>query len=199
MLVFGKEIKFDTNIKPKDAKLILLIVSLTIIIILSINYIVFPIQEIRKIRNDILQKEQELNRERINLKKAEEEYASRFAVYQEQFENYNRERERFELSSLNDETNLKYMISHMAEYLGIRILEIGQLEVSEENIEYSKKNIPYRLEGNINDLAKFFYYLENSNYLISFQDSSLDIQFSRDNYVGIRINIGAYFSRGGVW
>lgn len=196
MVLFGKEIKLDTNIKPKEAKLILLVVSLTVIVLLSTKFIVFPIIEIRDVKNEIIQKSEELNRENINLRRAEEEYSKRYAIYQEQFENYNKERERFELSSLNDETNLKYMISHMAEYLNINILEIGRIEISEENIEYSKKNIPYRLEGNINDLAKFFYYLENSNYLISFKDSSMDIQFAREDYVGVRINIGAYFSVG---
>ena len=91
---------------------------------------------------------------------------------------------------------MKYMVADIAEYLDIKIVEIGETEILEENAEYIKKSIPYSLIGDINSLGKMFYYLENSNYLVSFKGSNLDIQISGDENVSVRMNVGGYFGRG---
>lgn len=196
MELFGREIKLDTNITPKEAKLILLIVSVLIIGVLSTSYIVMPILNMRQIKSDILKKSNQLSSEKQNLKKAEQEYSRRYEIYQKQYENYNNEKAKFENSSLSDETDMKYMVADIAEYLNIKIVEIGETEILEENAEYIKKSIPYSLVGDINDLGKMFYYLENSNYLVSFKDSNLDIQIKDNENVSVRMNIGGYFGRG---
>lgn len=196
MELFGREIKLDTNITPKEAKLILLIVSVLIIGVLSTSYIVMPVLNMRQIKSDILKKSNQLSSEKQNLKKAEQEYSRRYEIYQKQYENYNNEKAKFENSSLSDETDMKYMVADIAEYLNIKIVEIGETEILEENAEYIKKSIPYSLVGDINDLGKMFYYLENSNYLVSFKDSNLDIQIKDNENVSVRMNIGGYFGRG---
>lgn len=197
MEVFGREIKLNTNITPKEAKIILLIVSILLVGVLSTSYIIMPALNIKDIRVDIDNKNSQLNIEKTNLKKAEKEYSQRYEIYQKQYENYNREKEKFENSSLSDETDMKYMVADIAEYLDIKILEIGASEITEENGEYIKKSIPYYLKGNINNLGKMFYYLENSNYLVSFKNSNLDIQIAADEDVSVRMNIGGYFGTGG--
>lgn len=196
MELFGREIKLDTNITPKEAKLILLILSILIIGVLSTSYIVMPVLNMRGINADIIQKSGQLEKEKINLKAAEMEYSKRYEIYQKQYENYNKEKAKFENSSLSDETDMKYMVADIAEYLNIKIVEIGETEILEENVEYIKKSIPYSLIGDINSLGKMFYYLENSNYLVSFKGSNLDIQISGNENVSVRMNVGGYFGRG---
>ena len=103
MELFGREIKLDTNITPKEAKLILLIVSILIIGVLSTSYIVMPVLNLRGIKADIVSKTGQLEKEKINLKAAEKEYSRRYEIYQKQYENYNKEKAKFENSSLSDE------------------------------------------------------------------------------------------------
>lgn len=199
MEIFGKELKMNTNISPKEAKLSLLIISIVIIIILSFKMIVMPLFDYKDLKVTLTQKETELEGFKKNLVKAQGQLYERQQEYNRQNENYNREKEKFEKASLANDTDLKYMIADIAEYLNIKILEVGKMEISEENEEYLKKTIPYKVEGNINDLGQFFYYLENSNYLISFKDSNLDIQLSSEEKVSVRMEVGAYFNEGRRW
>ncbi len=197
MELFGKEIKLDMNVSPKQAKLSLLILSVVVVIVLSTFFIVKPALRIRDLNVEIESKEGDLTKKKMDFENAIKEYNRRYAIFKEQNENYNREKERFENSSLQDDTSLKYMVADIAEHLNIKILEIGGIEVEEENEEYLKKFIPYKVTGNINSLGQFFYFLENSNYLVTFKGSELDIQISNLGEVTVRMNIGGYFNRGG--
>ncbi len=197
MELFGKEIKLDTNVSPKQAKLSLLVLSIVVVVGLSIVFIVKPSMRIRDLSVEIENLDRDLANKQSNFEKAVKEYNSRYAIFKEQSESYNREKERFENSSLKDDTSLKYMVADIAEHLNIKILEVGGIEVEEENEEYLKKFIPYKVTGDINSLGQFFYFLENSNYLVTFKGSDLDIQISNVEEVSVRMNIGAYFNRGG--
>ncbi len=197
MELFGKEIKLDTNVSPKQAKLSLLVLSIVVVVGLSIVFIVKPSMKIRDLSVEIENLDRDLANKQSNFEKAVKEYNSRYAIFKEQSESYNREKERFENSSLKDDTSLKYMVADIAEHLNIKILEVGGIEVEEENEEYLKKFIPYKVTGDINSLGQFFYFLENSNYLVTFKGSDLDIQISNVEEVSVRMNIGAYFNRGG--
>ena len=53
MVLFGKEIKLETNMSPKEAKLSLLIISLAVVIILGYFQIFIPIMDIKNLNNEI--------------------------------------------------------------------------------------------------------------------------------------------------
>lgn len=196
MELFGKEIKLDTNVSPKQAKLSLLILSIVVVVVLSAIFIVKPALKIKDLNVEIENRERDLTNKKTQFDNAVKEYNRRYAIFKEQSESYNREKERFENSSLQDDTSLKYMVADIAEHLNIKILEVGGIEVEEENEEYLKKYIPYKVIGDINSLGQFFYFLENSNYLVTFKGSDLDIQISNVGEVSVRMNIGGYFNRG---
>lgn len=198
MVLFGKEIKLDANLSPKEAKLALLIISLVTIIILGYYQLFIPITKIKDLNNEIDRKKTERNNEEAKKRTAQREYDQRLQVYNEQNENYNNSKAKFEQASLLDDTNLKLMVAEMAEELGIRILEVGAVEVIEENEHYTKKWFPYTVQSDINRLGRFFYWLENSNQLVTFRGSPLDIQLSGSDGVSgqitVKMKVGAYFN-----
>ena len=53
MVLFGKEIKLETNMSPKEAKLSLRIISLAVVIILGYFQIFIPIMHIKNLNNEI--------------------------------------------------------------------------------------------------------------------------------------------------
>ena len=59
MVLFGKEIKLETNMSPKEAKLSLLIISLAVVIILGYFQIFIPIMDIKNLNNEIEMKKSE--------------------------------------------------------------------------------------------------------------------------------------------
>lgn len=200
MVLFGKEIKMNTNLSPKEAKLSLLIISLVVVIILGYFQLFIPAMEIKDLNNEIERKTSEKNSEETKKRAAQREYDARLQVYNEQNDNYNRSKEKFEQASLIDDTSLKLMVAEMAEELGIKIIEIGAVEVIEENEQFIKKWFPYTVSSDINRLGRFFYWLENSNQLVTFKGSPLDIQLSSSEGVNgqitVRMKVGAYFNEG---
>ena len=198
MVLFGKEIKLETNMSPKEAKLSLLIISLAVVIILGYFQIFIPIMEIRNLNNEIEMKKSEKIGEETKKKAAQREYDDRIQMYNEQNENYLMSKAKFDQSSLIDDTSLKLMVAEMAEELGIKIVEVGAVEVIEENEEYTKKYFPYTVQSDVNRLGRFFYWLENSNQLVTFKGSPLDIQLLDSQgvlgQITVKMKVGAYFN-----
>lgn len=198
MVLFGKEIKLDANLSPKEAKLALLIISLVTVIILGYYQLFIPISKIKDLNNEIDRKVAERNTEEAKKRTAQREYDQRLQVYNEQNENYNNSKEKFEQASLLDDTNLKLMVEDIAEELGIKIVEVGAVEVIEENEHYTKKWFPYTLETDIIRLEVFLGALERAKLLSTFRGSKLDISFlSDENMEGrilVKIKVGAYFN-----
>jgi len=200
MVLFGKEIKIDTNLSPKEAKLSLLIVSLLVITIMGYFQIFVPMMAIKDLNNEIERKVAERNTEETKKRAAQREYDQRLQVYNEQNENYNKSKGKFEQASLLDDTSLKLMVAEMAEELGIKIVDIGAVELIEENEQYTKKWFPYTVQADINRLGRFLYWLENSNQLVTFRGSPLDIQLIGNEGVSgqitVKMKVGAYFNEG---
>ena len=198
MVLFGKEIKLETNMSPKEAKLSLLIISLAVVIILGYFQIFIPIMDIKNLNNEIEMKKSEKIGEETKKKAAQREYDDRIQMYNEQNENYLMSKAKFDQSSLIDDTSLKLMVAEMAEELGIKIVEVGAVEVIEENEEYTKKYFPYTVQSDVNRLGRFFYWLENSNQLVTFKGSPLDIQLLDSQGVlgqlTVKMKLGAYFN-----
>ena len=198
MVLFGKEIKLETNMSPKEAKLSLLIISLAVVIILGYFQIFIPIMDIKNLNNEIEIKKSEKIGEETKKKAAQREYDDRIQMYNEQNENYLRSKAKFDQASLIDDTSLKLMVAEMAEELGIKIVEVGAVEVIEENEEYTKKYFPYTVQSDVNRLGRFFYWLENSNQLVTFKGSPLDIQLLDSQgvlgQITVKMKVGAYFN-----
>lgn len=198
MVLFGKEIKLETNMSPKEAKLSLLIISLAVVIILGYFQIFIPIMDIKNLNNEIEMKKSEKIGEETKKKAAQREYDDRIQMYNEQNENYLMSKAKFDQSSLIDDTSLKLMVAEMAEELGIKIAEVGAVEVIEENEEYTKKYFPYTVQSDVNRLGRFFYWLENSNQLVTFKGSPLDIQLLDSQgvlgQITVKMKVGAYFN-----
>ena len=198
MVLFGKEIKLETNMSPKEAKLSLLIISLAVVIILGYFQIFIPIMDIKNLNNEIEMKKSEKIGEETKKKAAQREYDDRIQMYNEQNENYLMSKAKFDQSSLIDDTSLKLMVAEMAEELGIKVVEVGAVEVIEENEEYTKKYFPYTVQSDVNRLGRFFYWLENSNQLVTFKGSPLDIQLLDSQgvlgQITVKMKVGAYFN-----
>ena len=199
MVLFGKEIKVDTNMSPKEAKLALLVISLSSIIILGYFKIYNPIMQIRDLNVEIKSKNDEKTTEKAKKEEAKKEYDNRVTIYNEQNENYNKSKGKFEHAALMDETDLKDMVAQIAESLGVKIVETGAVEVIEENPEYTKKYFPYTVQADVNRLGRFFGILEVSNRLVTFKGSPLDIQLTEGTGISgeiiVKMKVGAYFNR----
>ena len=199
MVLFGKEIKLETNMSPKEAKLSLLIISLAVVIILGYFQIFIPIMDIKNLNNEIEMKKSEKIGEETKKKAAQREYDDRIQMYNEQNENYLMSKAKFDQSSLIDDTSLNNMIVEIAEALDIKVVERGIVEIGEENEEYEKRYIPYTLQTDINRLGRFFGSLELSQKsLITFKGSPLEIQLNENGDLSeiftAKVKIGAYFN-----
>lgn len=198
MVLFGKEIKLETNMSPKEAKLSLVLISVVVVCVLGYYQIFVPIMEIKKVNNDIEIKKSEKLGEEAKLKAAKRENENRLQIYNEQNENYLMSKSKFDQASLLNDTSLKDMIAEMAEEVGIKIVEVGAVEVIEENEQYTKKYFPYTVQSDVNRLGRFFYWLENSNQLVTFKGSPLDIQLSESGGIAgiitVKMKVGAYFN-----
>lgn len=106
--------------------------------------------------------------------------------------------QKFQNASLKDETDLKVAIQSMFDYLKLNMIQTGKSEIAEDKKSYSKKYIPYTIQGEFYKVARFFYYIENSKWLISFKGSDLIIkqiesQKGEPEKIQVQFKIGAYY------
>ena len=101
-------------------------------------------------------------------------------------------------SYLMDNVQESILVLTKLKELGIKIVEVGAVEVIEENEEYTKKYFPYTVQSDVNRLGRFFYWLENSNQLVTFKGSPLDIQLLDSQgvlgQITVKMKVGAYFN-----
>lgn len=155
----------------------------------------------------------ELETEQASLQSEQAKYTKEFAklqnlkkVYEEQKMNLEALKNRFKEASLNDETDLKILVQKLIIDLGLKSIEIGAAEVAAEKQSYTKKYIPYKLTGSFEQLGRFFYYLENSKWLLTFKGSDLRLtkqeKTGKDGktkieYLEASFKVGAYILKGG--
>lgn len=202
MEVFGREINFNIDLKTElsDKQIkVLIIIALTLAILGGmVPAVVFPIMEIREKNKQIKQLDQKQQVANTTYIKEKKKYDTQFAIYQEQKEDLDLLRVKFENSSLEDETSLKFMIDDIARYLEVEVNAIGRVEIAEEKEGYKKKYTPYVVKGTIANVSKLFYYLENSNFLITMRGAGVQLnQSGKDSknrsLVEVRFKVGAYF------
>lgn len=202
MEVFGREINLDIDLKAelseKQIKILIFAASILVFVVVMMPAVVFPIMKIMEENKQIEQLNQKLQGAQATYLKEKKKYDTQFSIYQEQKEDLDLLRVKFENSSLEDETSLKFMIDDLARYLGVSVSAIGRVEVAEDKEGYTKKYTPYVVKGTVANVSKLFYYLENSNFLITMRGAGVQLTRSgRDakdrSIVEVRFKVGAYF------
>lgn len=154
----------------------------------------------------------ELETNQITLANEQARYTKEYAklqnlkkIYEEQKMNLEALKQRFQDASLKDETDLKILVQKLIIDLGLKSIEIGAAEVAAEKQSYTKKYIPYKLTGSFEQMGRFFYYLENSKWLLTFKGSDLKLTKmekmkdpkTKIEYLESSFKVGAYILKGG--
>lgn len=192
--VFGKEIEMEQK-------------HISIISILVIFFLVvggaYPL--ILKKSINLKLKTEEEKKEFANMNRAKNSFDKELALY-ERVSKLHEDRkmylkdltQKFKNASLKDETDLKVAIQSMFDYLGLNMVQTGKSEIAENKKSYSKRYIPYTIQGEFYKVSRFFYYIENSKWLISFKGSDLimkqiESQKGKAEKIQVQFKIGAYY------
>ena len=198
MVLFGKELKLESNFNPKEAKMFAVFISILVILGLGYVLVYTPTMTIKSLNNEIETKNKE--KETVSIKKteAENKLADSQRLFEEQNENYLKTKEKFIQASVINDTGLKDMVAQIAEKAQVKIVSTGAPEVIEENEEFIKKYFPYEVETDVNRLGRFLYWLENSNQLVTFKGSPLEVKLDQavPGLIVVKLKIGAYFNLG---
>ena len=197
MELFGKEINFD-NTKIKS----LITIGFGIGIIFLIYFLVIaPIKRISSKKKELEKVKIERTSTDQDLKLLIKRYDESQLELDKQQNKLDELLKRYNSQKLEDEAQLKKMIQEILNNLDIELLEIGKTEVEEikDKIEYKKKMIPYKISGNGRDIALFFYYLENSKFLLTLKNSRLeatsrvfDESSEKNKDIEVKFKVGYY-------
>lgn len=146
----------------------------------------------------------ELQNTEAKLAKVEAEYQTAKAQVEKYMADLAEIRKRFTDASLKDETHLKILVQTLINVLKLEMLSTGKTEEEASTQGYSKKIIPYKVRGDFDQISRFFHYLENSKWLISFKSSELNMQGVKQTYkyndkeydvdkVEVSFKAGAYY------
>ncbi len=196
MEFFGKDIEIDlTDNQKKITEYIgVALICLTLTILLIIN----PLREIKR-NKGLLKKEKAKNLKVTRvLKETKERYKLQVLKYEEQKENYSKLQLQMENASIQNNAVLKEVIQKIADHLDVDLLTIGALQETPEVVDgsYKKKFIPYSMRGSGEDISTFFYFLENSNWLLTLKGSPVNIKRNSGEEakdIFIRYKLGAYY------
>ncbi|MDN5304648.1 MAG: hypothetical protein PWP46_1534 [Fusobacteriaceae bacterium] len=195
MEIFGREIDFSitTDFTEKQLKIAMIILSIAILIALIIPMIVMPSLTIRSKIKELESVDRNLQKITTTYIKEKKKYDKQLEIYEAQKKDLKELEIKFKNSTIKDNTGLKIMIDDIAEYIGVQILQIGSVEIGEDKQGYTKKYIPYTVVGDILQVSKFLYFLENSDFLITLKGSSVLINRISSDKVQVKFKIGAYF------
>lgn len=198
MELFGRDINIDLDVRQQEWGFY--IGTTLIVLILTYLFIVKPVNNIRT--NQSLYKEEVAKNEETGkvLGNTEVKYDLQIAKYEEQKENYEKLKVKMENASVQNNAVLKEVVQKMLDYLNVKLVSIGAIQGSEEVVEsyYEKKYIPYSLQGKGNDISNLFYYLENSEWLLTLKGSIINMTRSgsgEDERVSVNFRLGAYYPK----
>lgn len=200
MILFGQEININIELDEKSAGILISSASIAIVVLLGFFLIASPIKEMAKANSQISKKKGELEKFELENKKIKNNYEKLNQIYQGQQLNLEGIRKKFENASLRDETDLKIAIQQIIDNLKLDLVSTGASEIAEDKPEYVKKYTEYIIKGEFYKLGRLFYYLENSNWLLTFKGSNLIMDKKVENkeeIVEVRFKIGAYIIKGG--
>ncbi len=196
MELFGKELRIDMELSEKQQKLVTILGVVVLTVLISIPMIVKPSLKLKVKKQELVAAEQQKAVARTEMEKEKGRYESLLAEYERQSDRLDFLETKFENSSLQDNASLKKMVQEILDHLKIIVLEIGAPELAKDESGYVKIYTPYKIAGDANMVAKFFYFLENSNYLITLRGSSLEmkqVQNTDENDVEVKFKVGSYF------
>ena len=122
MVLFGKELKLESNFNPKEAKMFAVFISILVILGLGYVLVYTPTMTIKSLNNEIEAKNKE--KETVSIKKteAENKLADSQRLFEEQNENYLKTKEKFIQASVINDTGLKDMVAQIAEKEQVKIV-----------------------------------------------------------------------------
>lgn len=198
MELFGREINIELDDKQQEWGFYILTAVLGIFC--TYLFIVKPVGNIRT--NKRLYQEEVAKNERVGkiLASTREKYELQVAKYEEQKDNYERLQVQLENASVQNNAVLKEVVQKMADYLEVELVSIGAIQSSGDVVEgsYEKKYIPYTMKGKGKDVSNLFYYLENSQWLLTLKGSIVNmtrIGSGEDEEVNVNFRLGAYYPK----
>ena len=105
-------------------------------------------------------------------------------------------KDKFINETIVEETDLKIEAQKLISNLNLKMKSAGQVKILEEkgNRGYIKKTIPYTIEGNFDQIAKFIYYFENSEDIIFFDNVTINpIKEREKGIIEANLEVGGYF------
>lgn len=176
-------------------------IFIVLIILALIGVFIVPNVMTLKERHETYQtKIKELENEKNNYEIAKKKYEDTKALKEKYEKEFEALKEKFKEGIVEDETHLKVLIQRLINYLGLEMLKTGKIEQGEVGEGYSKKFIPYTIRGDFDQVSRFFFYLENSKWLITFKGSELSmksVKYKEQDKVEVMFKTGAYYSEGG--
>ncbi|BDU49583.1 hypothetical protein [Haliovirga abyssi] len=210
--IFGKEIDIDVKIDEKGIMALSIVAS--IILIAATGYfIIYPkVIKITQNKQEVKKKNQEIVKVEKAYKSIKSKYDLANKIYSNQKDKLEILNSKFANSSLKNETDLKIAIQKFIDYFKLDILKTGSVQIDAKEIKiepandkdkkikiYKRMYIPYTVQGNLKDITTFFYYLENSKWLLTFKKSDLSIKkletknMSQDTgKIEVNFKVGAY-------
>lgn len=188
------------KLTEKNLKTTVYIFIVLIILALIGVFIVPNVMTLKKRHEDYQMKVKELENEKNNYEIAKKKYEDTKALKEKYEKEFEALKEKFKEGIVEDETHLKILIQRLINYLGLEMLKTGKIEQGEVGEGYSKKFIPYTIRGDFDQVSRFFFYLENSKWLITFKGSELSmksVKYKEQDKVEVMFKTGAYYSEGG--
>jgi len=188
------------NLTEKNLKTTVYILIVLIIIALIGVFIVPNVLELKSRHEEYQRKIAELQTEINNYEVAKKKYEDTKADAEKYAKEFEALKEKFREGIIEDETHLKVLVQRLINYLGLEMLKTGKIEQGEVGEGYSKKFIPYTVRGDFDQVSRFFYYLENSKWLITFKGSELkmsSVKYKEQDKVEVQFKAGAYYAEGG--
>jgi len=190
---FGKTMELELS--PKNINIISIVFSTILVLTIGI-FLIYPKiisikdnkQQIEKVTLTMKTKESKYLKEKEKVDRLNE-------IYQKQKDELELLQEKFEKASMTDILDLKIAVQKMIKYLGIKVTAIGQTEkVATKKKGYVKKYVPYSIEGEMHQLGRLFYYLENSkDWLLTFSGNGFNIKSSNEKgMLQVKFKIGSY-------
>jgi Tfp pilus assembly protein PilN len=152
-------------------------VGIVVLVLLGIGLLIVPkVKTLMDRQQTYKEKIAELEQKETELQTVTAEY-ERLKKEKEKYEAVLSElRRRFREASLKDETHLKILVQTLINVLDLEMLFTGKKGDVVKKDGYTKEYIPYEIQGDFDQVARFFHYLENSKWLITFKGSELDMK-----------------------
>jgi hypothetical protein len=155
----------------------------------------FPVKNLFEEREEISNLVSQRKNLEINLDKMEKKKKIQAKMEQEKEEKYKKLLLEFRGKNLGDTVEIKKFAQKLLNHLDIQLLEIGRVEYLETKDNLPKLSlIPYKIMGDPRKIALFFYYLENSRYILLLGKTGvqmIDVNLE-SNLIQVKFKLGYY-------